>query len=232
MSDNKSFFEDMNTKQDKGFQDYYNYNEPNKEERKFPVLFLILAGILGLLLAILISQMLSSSKDDADVASIEVVAPITEIAEPVEDPDALAVANVYSEVKSSGDKTLDTTPSTPVQKVEVKAPVQEKEVKVIAPVKTIKIAKEQPVSTTNAATTGWQVQLSASATEAAASSQWTKLKGQNSDLLGNKTHSIIKKTVSGKTVYRLRVVGLSSSDDADTLCKSLKARNVACFVTR
>ncbi len=223
MVDNNSFFEDINSNNSGGYKDFNNFNH-NKDEKKFPVLLLILAGVLGLLIAILISQMLSSSKNSSNESTVEVVAPVTEISEPV-DQDGGDVVNVYSQVKP-GDSTLNTAPlqTGPAQK-----PIQEKEVKVISPAKTINLSSGSSSSSSSSSTSGGsQVQLAAGATEKAAEAEWTRLKKNHSDLLGDKSHTVVKSVVSGKTVYRLRVTSLTSTE-ATSLCKSLNARGVSCW---
>jgi hypothetical protein len=49
--------------------------------------------------------------------------------------------------------------------------------------------------------------------------------------LGGLKPAVVKAEVGSRTVYRVRVKGLSS-DDANTLCARLKAGGGSCFVAR
>jgi hypothetical protein len=75
------------------------------------------------------------------------------------------------------------------------------------------------------------VQLAAPGSEAEAQSASTRLQSKYSGELGGLQPVIRKADLKGRTVYRVRVVGLSRAD-AIALCEKLKGAGGACFLAR
>jgi hypothetical protein len=107
----------------------------------------------------------------------------------------------------------------------------------LAEAKPVKIAKAD-ADTTDAAPADspkvagtFAVQLAAPQTEAAARQSMAKLQRQfGSELAGHRL-KYHQATVADKSVYRVRVVGLSH-EGATTLCQKLQAKGGACFVIK
>jgi hypothetical protein len=99
-----------------------------------------------------------------------------------------------------------------------------------------RVAAAQPAETPRAAATstsggGFAVQLAAPASEAEAKSTVARLRQRFASELGSHSPSIRPATVGEKTVYRVRVSGLSR-EDANSLCSRLQGKGGACFVAR
>jgi SPOR domain len=77
----------------------------------------------------------------------------------------------------------------------------------------------------------YAVQLAAPGSEAEAQSASTRLKAKFAAELGAAEPVIRKADLQGRTVYRVRVVGLAKSD-AVSLCEKVKAGGGACFIAR
>jgi hypothetical protein len=77
----------------------------------------------------------------------------------------------------------------------------------------------------------WAVQLAAPRSEADAQSTIARLKSKYADALGESALSVRQADVKGKTIYRVRVGGLSKSD-ASALCSKLKAGGGDCFIAK
>ncbi len=78
---------------------------------------------------------------------------------------------------------------------------------------------------------GFAVQLAAPASEAEAKSTAARLRQRFAAELGGHSPSIRAASVGDKTVYRVRVGGLSR-EDATALCSKLQGKGGACFVAR
>jgi cell division septation protein DedD len=78
---------------------------------------------------------------------------------------------------------------------------------------------------------GFVVQLTAEGSEAAARSEFTRLRGRHSEVLGGLSPNIRRAEVNGNTVYRVRV-GAFSRAEAVSLCERLKSSGGNCFVAR
>ena len=78
---------------------------------------------------------------------------------------------------------------------------------------------------------GFAVQLAAPASEAEAKATAARLRQRFSAELGGQSPSIRAASVGDKTVYRVRVGGLSR-EDATALCSKLQGKGGACFVAR
>lgn len=77
------------------------------------------------------------------------------------------------------------------------------------------------------------VQLAALRDEAGARTAWSRLQGNNGDLLGNLTLDIQRADLGDKGIfYRVRAKGLASAEEAKALCEKLKARDVGCIPVR
>jgi SPOR domain len=77
----------------------------------------------------------------------------------------------------------------------------------------------------------YAVQLAAPGSEAEAQSASARLKAKFAAELGGADPVIRKAELQGRTVYRVRVVGMAKSD-AVSLCEKLKAGGGACFIAR
>jgi hypothetical protein len=78
---------------------------------------------------------------------------------------------------------------------------------------------------------GFAVQLAAPQTEAAARQSMAKLQKEFAGELGDYHLKYHQASVANKTVYRVRVVGLSH-EEATTLCQNLQAKGGTCFVIK
>lgn len=78
----------------------------------------------------------------------------------------------------------------------------------------------------------WNIQLVSTSTESAAKTEWDNLSKKYPSILGNKSHTINKTEVNGKTYYRLRVSNIATSEQATDICNQLKAYKVSCFVVK
>ncbi|MBB5371816.1 SPOR domain-containing protein [Acidocella aromatica] len=74
------------------------------------------------------------------------------------------------------------------------------------------------------------VQLAATPDEPSAAATWASLQRKYPDLLGNKKPVIIPAVVNGKSVWRLRVSGFASADEAKSFCAQLTAKGAQCAV--
>ncbi len=79
-------------------------------------------------------------------------------------------------------------------------------------------------------TSGWQIQIAALGSEAAARRAWAERQEALPDLLGDLTLAIQRAVVNDKTYYRVRGGPLASRDEATALCNALKAEDQACLV--
>jgi hypothetical protein len=78
---------------------------------------------------------------------------------------------------------------------------------------------------------GYAVQLAAPASEQEANDTMARLEKKFAAELDGRHTAVEKADSNGRTVYRVRIVGLAS-DDANVLCSRLKAGGGACFVAR
>lgn len=74
------------------------------------------------------------------------------------------------------------------------------------------------------------VQLAATPDEPSAAATWASLQKKYPDLLGSKKPVIIPAVVNGKSVWRLRVSGFASADEAKSFCAQLTAKGAQCAV--
>lgn len=84
--------------------------------------------------------------------------------------------------------------------------------------------KVQPVAS------GVGVQVGAYATRAAAEAGWTTLSGRFEPLQG-RNHRVLEGTADSGTIYRLQALA-GSADEADSLCRAIKAVGGDCQVKR
>jgi hypothetical protein len=75
-----------------------------------------------------------------------------------------------------------------------------------------------------------QVQLAAVVDEGKAEAAWLQAQKKAPDLLGGKTPVILPAVVNGQSVWRVRLAGFASADEAKALCAALAAKGVACLV--
>jgi hypothetical protein len=74
------------------------------------------------------------------------------------------------------------------------------------------------------------VQLAATPNEPGAEAAWTALQARLPGLLGGKTPEILPAVVDGQSIWRLRLGGFTSQDDAKAFCASVIAKGAACTV--
>ncbi|MDI2113217.1 SPOR domain-containing protein [Commensalibacter nepenthis] len=74
------------------------------------------------------------------------------------------------------------------------------------------------------------LQLASLKSQEAVQKQWQVLKKKVPEVLGKYSPSIQKAEVGGNTVYRLRVKGLASKAQVNSVCGQLKAKGVACTI--
>ena len=91
---------------------------------------------------------------------------------------------------------------------------------------------EPPVDATPATTSGgWSVQLAAPRSEREANSELARLTSKYAAELNGSAIGVHKAVVRGRTIYRLRVVGLTKADAAK-LCARVKGDGGQCFIAR
>lgn len=83
------------------------------------------------------------------------------------------------------------------------------------------------------APSGYAVQFAAPKSEAEARGLVAKVAQKYADILGGRQPGVRRGEASDKsTVYRVRISGLASKDEADALCAQVKTMGGACFTTR
>lgn len=84
----------------------------------------------------------------------------------------------------------------------------------------------------DAALTGWSVQLSSARDEKLAWGTWEKLKARHK-ALGDMKPVVVKADLGKKGIYyRLRLGGFDTQDAAKSACGRLKSRGLSCFVSK
>ena len=73
------------------------------------------------------------------------------------------------------------------------------------------------------------VQLGAYPTSHQAAEEWTRIKGQFAEFMGDKDQVIQEATSGGSTFYRLRASGFAKGAAARRFCEALKAGNAECI---
>eukprot|EP01037_Dinobryon_pediforme_P006360 gene6360-6427_t len=163
-------------------------------------------------------------------------------------PQATAAPSRTPVAANSPDTTIakpvkTTTPKTPTRALpSAKLPVDPNAPLQLTPsdapaAKPAKIAAAQPVAAADATTTatttgdGFAAQLGTAGSEAEARTLAGNLRAQYGASLGGQSPVVRKADVNGKTVYRVRVVGLAR-DEAVNLCEKLKGAGGQCFVAR
>ncbi len=91
--------------------------------------------------------------------------------------------------------------------------------------------KPAAVAATSSGSGGYAVQLAAPPSEQEAKATASRLQAKFAGSLGSHRPSIVKATVGDKSIYRVRVNGLSK-DDAAKLCSSIQSGGGACFVAK
>ena len=91
------------------------------------------------------------------------------------------------------------------------------------------VAEAQLVSTAPLASGTQLVQLGAYPTPEQAAEEWTRIKSQFAEFMGDKERVIQEAASGGSTFYRLRAAGFAESDSARRFCEALKAGNAECI---
>ena len=92
--------------------------------------------------------------------------------------------------------------------------------------------KPATTKSTKAISGNWSVQLASTSSETSAQKEWLNLSAKHPSILKGLNHAVLRTEISGKTFYRLRIVGLESSAVATDICNKLKAQNLSCFATK
>ncbi|MDE2447046.1 MAG: SPOR domain-containing protein, partial [Alphaproteobacteria bacterium] len=92
---------------------------------------------------------------------------------------------------------------------------------------------EKPeVKTVSQPIAGWGVQLASAASEEAAWTTWKNMQKRFKGL-GDKKPIVVKADLGAKGVfYRVRLAGFDDQAGAKSECSSLKAKGVACFISK
>jgi hypothetical protein len=80
---------------------------------------------------------------------------------------------------------------------------------------------------------GFLIQVNSQRSEEAAWTAWKVFKEKHGKLLAEREAIVQKADLgTGGIVYRLRIKGLATRDEATSLCGKLKSQGLACFVAR
>ena len=124
----------------------------------------------------------------------------------------------------------DSTPAQPSAKAPAPAIGQPRTAHLAAPASGADAQANAPAAP-EGGKSDYAVQLAAPGSEAEAQSASARLKAKFAAELGGADPVIRKAELQGRTVYRVRVVGMAKSD-AVSLCEKLKAGGGACFIAR
>ncbi|MFO0994775.1 MAG: SPOR domain-containing protein [Hyphomicrobiales bacterium] len=95
-----------------------------------------------------------------------------------------------------------------------------------------KVVEQEPSASDDAVLSGWAVQISSQKDEKVAWNVWKKLKAKHT-ILANQKPVVMKADLGDRgIVYRLRLAGFDDQDSARGMCSKLKARGVACYVSK
>jgi cell division protein FtsN len=81
-----------------------------------------------------------------------------------------------------------------------------------------------------AATGKWRIQIASVSSKAAADSEWARVKGRNTDILGAMDLNIQTIKLDRGTFYRIQAGPLADREAASALCSELKTRSQNCLV--
>ena len=232
----KSFFEELDKNLSSDRENDFSYKPlpPEKDGKSWPVVLIGLGIVFVAVVIILFSELLTNGEK-----SNEATLPEASISTEVSPEEGVLSAEDIEKAEdaledASTENVKPTLEKSDVPKTTIKKKVQQ----IKAPPKIS--SKKQPTtknvvkkSTTPAQVipTGWQVQLAAVSSRTSAENEWTRLSKKHAVLSGQK-YAVIEKSIQGRTLYRLRVVGLASRDAADSLCATLQTQNLACIVMR
>jgi cell division septation protein DedD len=132
------------------------------------------------------------------------------------------------QVTSSGTITLPSGPATPVPGAAPATPPAAAKPVPLAPPK-------PPTQTASAASAGgsFRVQIAATRDDAAAKSEWERLKRAHADLLGDLSPTVVKADLGDKGVfYRVQAGPVADHEKAEKLCSELKKFAIACIIVK
>jgi len=154
---------------------------------------------------------------EVDVASSPTpVEPTTPVASITQEPIVVATAPV-----SPPRETATITPPQPVASLEASAP----DVAAAIP--------DRPTTPTVAVAGQYIVQILSVRSESAARAAWSRIQTAHGALLANETLNIEQADLGERgTFYRVRFGAFNVRDDANAVCKSLKAEDQDCLVKR
>ncbi|MHA1550190.1 MAG: SPOR domain-containing protein [Alphaproteobacteria bacterium] len=229
----KSFFEELDKNLSSDRENDFSYKPlpPEKDGKSWPVVLIGLGIVFVAVVIILFSELLSTG-DKSNEATLPEASITTEMSDELSAEDIEKAEDALEDASTENVKPA-------LEKPEVPQPTVKKNVQQIkAPPKisskkhptTKKIVKKS-IPPAQVIPTGWQVQLAAVSSRTSAENEWTRLSKKHAVLSGQK-YAVIEKSIQGRTLYRLRVVGLASRDVADTLCATLQTQNLACIVIR
>ncbi|MBB43073.1 MAG: hypothetical protein CMM44_04840 [Rhodospirillaceae bacterium] len=78
----------------------------------------------------------------------------------------------------------------------------------------------------------YAIQISSLKTRRSAENSWKILQSKNRDILNNLQANIIKVKIKNTTWFRLQASPIKNANTARLLCKTLKLRNVDCFIVK
>lgn len=139
--------------------------------------------------------------------------------QPVPTPPAESGATEQAAIAPPPAPAVDAKPATPEPAAAAPTPKPE-----AAPAPA---AKPAPAAT---AGEGWKIQLASVSSRASAESEWARMKGKNSDLLGSLALNVQTITLDRGTFYRIQAGPLADRSAATSLCGKLKSRNQDCLV--
>ncbi|MGB1360988.1 MAG: SPOR domain-containing protein [Alphaproteobacteria bacterium] len=154
---------------------------------------------------------------------VERLVPIAEKPIVIKDQTKKVKEKVVAKADKNADKyelQIEEAKEQPVKKQEKK-----KEVKKAKPAK-----KKQPVKVATSST-GWKVQVASVGSDAQAKATYKSL-GKKIPVVANYRLYIEKAVVKGKTYHRVQLVGMTSKDDANKVCKAIKSSGGSCIVKK
>ncbi|MEI9987030.1 MAG: SPOR domain-containing protein [Aliidongia sp.] len=135
------------------------------------------------------------------------------------------------QVTSSGTITLPSGPATTSAPIAAPAPTPAAPAAKPVPLTPAK----PPTQTASAASAGgsFRVQIAATRDDAAAKSEWERLKKAHADLLGDLSPTVVKADLGDKGVfYRVQAGPVADHEKAEKLCSELKKFAIACIIVK
>jgi Tfp pilus assembly protein PilF len=157
-----------------------------------------------------------------NTTSTQTTVPASTIAPVAAAPEAQATASVQAAQPAPTAAPAPTPP--PVQRTASVQPSESAPEQTAVPV--------QAAASRIVPTGTLQVQLTASASEAAAQTEWRRLQQQMPDAMGGRQPSIIKAERDGRVFWRLRTAGFADAGEATAFCERVHTAGASCIVLR